>query len=135
MCGTSYIAPRRNSQGVNDMSKEFGLLTVCGGDCKRCPNYLGEKQPRCAGCDTLKGKPFWANGVCPIYACVNKQGVDQCGVCKDFPCEQFMNHYDPNNPEGQRNAVVRAGVLAYRTKHGDEKASDLLNKLEKPRRV
>jgi hypothetical protein len=117
------------------MSKGFGLLTVCGEDCGHCQNYLGEKQPRCAGCDALKGKPFWATGTCPIYACTNKQGVNHCGVCKEFPCEQFMNHYDPNNPEGQRNAVARAGILAYRAKHGDEKASALLNKLGKPRRA
>jgi hypothetical protein len=54
-----------------------------------------------------------------------------CGECGEFPCEQFIGHYDPNNPEGQRNAVVRAGVLSYRAKHGDQKTSILLNKIEK----
>ena len=117
------------------MSKEFGLLTPCGGDCGVCPNYLGEKEPRCAGCGKLKGKPFWANGVCTLYACAEKKAVDHCGVCSEFPCEQFISHYDPNNPEGQRNAVVRAGVLSYRAKHGDKKTSLLLNKLEKPSRA
>jgi hypothetical protein len=117
------------------MPKEFGLLTVCGSDCGYCANYLGEKQPRCAGCVALRGKPFWATGVCPIYGCVNKHGVDHCGVCEEFPCEQFINHFDPNNPEGQRNAVTRAGVLAYRAKHRDEKTSALLNKIEKSHRA
>jgi hypothetical protein len=118
---------------VIDMSKEFALLTVCGEDCAHCPNYLGMKQPRCEGCTALKGKPFWTTEVCPIYACTNKQGVDHCGSCKEFPCEQFVNHYDPNNSEGQRNAISRAGVLSYRAKHGDEKAAILLRKLGKPR--
>lgn len=119
---------------VISMSK-LGLLTVCGEDCAHCPNYLGEKLPRCSGCMALKGKPFWATGVCPIYACTNKQGVNHCGVCKDFPCEQFVNDYDPNNPEGQRNAISRVGVLSYRAKHGDEKATKLLGKLGKPSRA
>jgi hypothetical protein len=46
-----------------------------------------------------------------------------------------MNHYDPNNPEGQRNAVVRAGILAYRTEHGDKKTLEMLNKLRNPHRA
>jgi hypothetical protein len=66
---------------------------------------------------------------------VNKHSVDHCGVCEEFPCEQFINHFDPNNPEGQRNAVTRAGVLAYRAKHRDEKTSVLLNKIEKSHRA
>jgi hypothetical protein len=93
---------------------------------------MGEKQPQCAGCTALKGKPFWAKGVCPIYVCADKQGINHCGACKEFPCEQLINQYDPNNPEGQRNAITRAGILAYRTKHGDKKTSALLNKLGKP---
>jgi hypothetical protein len=40
-----------------------------------------------------------------------------------------MNHYDPNNPEGQRNAATRAGVLAYRAKQGDEKTLTLIRKI------
>lgn len=118
-----------------DMSRESELLTICGSDCGYCSNYLGEKQPQCAGCTALKGKPFWVKGVCSIYACTEKKGVTHCGVCTEFPCEQFMNHFDPNNPEGQRNATVRAGVLAYRAKHGDKKVSALLSKIEKPRRA
>lgn len=110
------------------MSQRFGLLTTCGEDCEHCPNYLGERPPRCAGCAAVKGRPFWATGVCPVYACVSKQGVDHCGFCKEFPYEQFMSQYDPSNPEGQRNAAVRAGVLAYRTRHGDEEAVALFEK-------
>jgi hypothetical protein len=119
---------------VIDMSKEFALLTVCGEDCRYCPNYLGEKQPRCVGCNALKGKPFWSTGACPIYDCTSNRGVHHCGLCNEFPCERLVNHYDPNNPEGQRNAVCRIGVLSYRTRHGNEKAAALLSKLRKPRR-
>jgi len=48
----------------------------------------------------------------------------------DFPCDFFVEHFDPNNPEGQRNAVTRAGLLAYRKKHGDKKWLNLVTKLE-----
>jgi hypothetical protein len=51
-----------------------------------------------------------------------------CGVCEDFPCDDFVNQFDPNNPEGQRNAVYRAGIEAYRARHGDEKAAELIRK-------
>jgi len=43
----------------------------------------------------------------------------------------LATHYDPDNPEGQRNAVVRAGILAYRTRHGDDKALELFRKIRK----
>ena len=46
----------------------------------------------------------------------------------------LVNHYNPNNPQGQRNAVVRVGVLAYRSKHGDDDAVALLEKMGKPSR-
>jgi len=36
--------------------------------------------------------------------------------------------YDPEH--GQRSAVTRAGLLAYRAKHGDEKAIELARKME-----
>ena len=42
-----------------------------------------------------------------------------------------MNQYDPNDPEGQRSAVYRVGIEAYRAKHGDEKAAKLIKKTSK----
>jgi hypothetical protein len=119
----------RNLEWVAFMSEQRRLLTVCGGDCSRCANYLGQKLPHCAGCAAVEGKPFWAKGVCPVYACATGRGANHCGDCAKFPCDQFMSHYDPNNPEGQRNALFRAGVLAYRSKHGDKKTSLLVGKL------
>ncbi len=54
-----------------------------------------------------------------------------CGVCEDFPCDKFVSQYDPNDPEGQRSAVYRAGIESYRAKHGDEKAAELIHKTSK----
>ena len=112
------------------MSDELNLMAGCGSFCGSCPNYLGEAEPRCAGCSATKGHPFW--GKCALYSCIESKGVDHCGVCSDFPCHDLINHYNKNNPHGQRNAATRAGVLAYRSKHGDERALELLKKLGRP---
>jgi hypothetical protein len=106
---------------------EMKLATSCGEHCEPCPYYKGEKPPPCAGCNVHKGHPFW--GECKLYACVTKHDIEHCGSCIDFPCDFFIGHFDPNNPEGQRNAVTRAGLLAYRKKHGDKKWLTLYKKL------
>jgi len=57
--------------------------------------------------------------------------VRHCGACVEFPCDKFVETFDPNNPEGSRNAVYRAGIEAYRARHGDEKATILSRKTSK----
>jgi hypothetical protein len=39
--------------------------------------------------------------------------------------------FDPNDPEGRRSAVYRTGIEAYRARHGDEKAVELIRKTAK----
>ncbi len=102
------------------------MMSSCGLDCGACKFHSGEKQPSCVGCTAIKGKPFW--GACPTYKCAEEHKVKHCGSCGEFPCEKFIAAFDPNDPEGQRSAVYRAGVEAYRTRHGDEKAVDLIAK-------
>lgn len=63
-----------------------------------------------------------------MYRCAGDRDVDHCGLCNEFPCDLLAGHYDPDNPEGQKNAVVRMGVLAYRRRHGDRNALALLRK-------
>jgi len=109
------------------MAEESGYFPGCGEFCGSCPYHTGEKQPSCPGCDVVKGKPFW--GECEVYTCIAEHGVEHCGLCGEFPCDLFINHYEEAAPEGQRSAVFRAGVLAYRAKHGDAKALKLLKKL------
>ncbi len=102
-------------------------LPCCGEFCSTCVYHTGGKEPHCPGCGTVRGKPFW--GRCPIYACADKKGVEHCGLCPDFPCDAFIGHYEESLPEGQRNAVTRAGILAYRARHGDDKTIELLKKI------
>jgi hypothetical protein len=105
------------------------MMSPCGLDCGACEWHAGGKQPSCAGCNEIKGKPFW--GMCPTYACAQEHETKHCGICVEFPCDKFVSMFDPNDPEGQRSAVYRAGIEAYRARHGDEKAIELIKKTSK----
>ncbi len=91
-----------------------------------CPYYKKERSPHCSGCGDHKGNPFW--GKCKLYACASDHQVEHCGLCQSFPCDLFVNQYDPEH--GQRSAFTRAGLLAYRKKAGTERFIELLHKLE-----
>jgi len=106
------------------------MMSPCGLDCASCEWHAGGKPPRCAGCVEIKGRPFW--GICPTYTCVSNHKAGHCGTCDEFPCEKFLDMFDPNDPEGRRTAVYRAGIEAYRARYGDEKATELIRKTVKP---
>ena len=105
------------------------MMSTCGLDCGSCEWHMGGRQPRCAGCIEIKGKPFW--GKCPTYACAQEHKAKHCGLCGEFPCDKFVEMFDPNDPEGRRSAVYRAGIEAYRVRHGDEKAVELIRNTAK----
>jgi hypothetical protein len=102
------------------------IFTGCGVICNDCEYLTGEKEPKCPGCTIHEGKPFW--GECPTFSCVKEHGVQHCGLCGEFPCDRFIDMYDPAH--GQVSSLIRAGLLAYRAKHGDEKAVELARKIE-----
>jgi hypothetical protein len=104
-------------------------LNPCGASCDRCPSYLGtdELGRTCPGCLEANGNPWW--GVCNVFRCSKNKDLQHCGLCDQFPCDRLIAHYDPDNPQGQRNAVLRVGILAYRARHGDEKVTGLVMKL------
>jgi hypothetical protein len=115
---------------MSEMSK---TLTGCGSCCTQCPSYTGEKEPKCQGCNESKGNPFW--GKYKTYQCISNHGVDHCALCEEFPCDELASDFIPNNPAGQKNAVIRIGVCAYRARHSDIKTVELLQKIGKPSRV
>ncbi len=106
---------------------KISRLHACGAYCDDCPSYKGKEAPACEGCIETRGNPWW--GECKLFKCASDKGVSFCGACDDFPCEISVTHFDPDNPVGQRNAIVRIGIQAYRAKHGDEKALELAEKL------
>lgn len=102
-------------------------ISGCGILCSDCEYLTGKKPPKCSGCNSIRGNPFW--GKCHIYNCIKEHDVDHCGKCQEFPCDTFINAYDPS--QGPKSALTRAGVVSYRAKHGDKKTANLLRNLSK----
>ena len=102
------------------------LLAVCGTYCAMCPHFKEESTPYCTGCGNQKGDPYW--GECKIYKCAADRALDHCGLCRDFPCDLFVDQFDPE--QGQESALHRAGLLAYRKRAGTEKYLEMVKKLE-----
>ena len=101
------------------------LVSPCGTYCGTC-TFLNKKDPpTCSGCGNQKGRPFW--GECKLYDCATRK-VEHCGVCKDFPCDLFVNQFDPS--AGQKSSFTRAGLLAYRKRAGTEKFIEMSKKLD-----
>lgn len=107
------------------------LIGPCGTLCSLYPHYLKTNAPDCSGCGTHNGKPFW--GTCNLYICAIKQSVEPCGLCRDFPCEDFINQFDPKL--GQKSVLIRAGLLAYRKQAGTAKYRDLAQKIGQSWRI
>lgn len=97
------------------MNRDY--LAPCGEYCGTCKFLNRTETPNCLGCHIHKGEPLW--GTCKLYACANEHNVHHCGACEDFPCDLFINQYDPSH--GPESAFTRAGLLAYRNKAGNKK--------------
>ena len=109
-----------------DVKLDEQLLAPCGTYCKLCSYFGKERTPHCPGCGTQEGHLFW--GECKLYACSLTHNVEHCGLCKEFPCDLFIDQYDPEH--GQKSAIMRAGLLAYRKKAGTQKYIEIVKKLE-----
>ncbi len=101
------------------------LVAPCGTYCGTCSLLNREQKPSCLGCANQKGELFW--GKCKLYACATGR-VEHCGICDDFPCDLFVNHFDP--ADGQKSAFTRAGLLAYRKRAGTQKFLEMSKKLD-----
>lgn len=109
---------------------EIRLLAPCGMYCGFCRVYNKETDLHCSGCFSQKGHQFW--GECKLYACAAQHGVEHCGLCDDSPCDFFIGYYPgaPDNLQGQRDALLRAGLLAYRKKAEPGKYLEIVKKLK-----
>ena len=110
---------------ARDSALDESLLTPCGEYCGFCPHLNKERTPFCPGCDFQKGQPF--HGTCKVYFCAKEHAVEHCGLCTEFPCDLFIGQYDPR--QGQRSALTRAGLLAYRKKAGPGRFVEMTKKL------
>ncbi|MDP4227126.1 MAG: DUF3795 domain-containing protein [Bacteroidota bacterium] len=85
------------------------LTAPCGRDCFNCYFYLASNDEKlkhmmasklnldpekvvCTGCRNIKGdcqvlRNYGFIGKCKIYQCVEKNKVEFCSDCSDFPCD------------------------------------------------
>ena len=74
----------------------------------RCGIYCGECEYRestnCPGCIQAMGNPFW--GECPVATCCLAKGLENCGWCDEFPCEQLVE-YAYDKEQGDKGERIR----------------------------
>ncbi|MFH1090377.1 MAG: DUF3795 domain-containing protein [Pseudomonadota bacterium] len=93
---------------------DYFLMTApCGLDCFNCPMYqaresedlrnkiasrlgLSPQEAQCPGCRPLGGTiPFLGmTQPCKVYRCISEKGLDFCGDCEDFPCDNLHPYAD-----------------------------------------
>lgn len=88
------------------------LVAPCGTNCGACGAYLvkddsslGERIKNsvgwngvpCPGCRPSGGQCQWVDGKCELYACVERQGVEYCFECDEFPCAKMNPTADRAN--------------------------------------
>lgn len=58
----------------------------CGFDCRMCPIFSLEDKNKCNGCK--KGTYVFCL-TCDIRTCNKNKSIDNCGKCKNYPCEKI----------------------------------------------
>lgn len=66
----------------------------CGIVCSECEFHANST---CKGC-TMIPKPFWGDS-CPIKDCCKNKELENCGKCKEFPCD-LLNSFAYNEEQG-----------------------------------
>lgn len=82
---------------MNENINEKGRVTlaVCGMDCTKC-RFADESG--CSGC--MQGQLF-EDEECGIYNCCMVKGLEHCGQCNDFPCDDLKAvSYDQETGDG-----------------------------------
>lgn len=92
----------RKSSSVPDKK----LAAVCGLFCPSCTVYIGvhedperlEEMARrfgqpldklqCNGCRSDK-RSYYCESLCTMYKCAAAKGIDFCGQCAEYPCEEL----------------------------------------------
>jgi len=91
-------------------------ISTCGLVCSECEYY----NTTCSGCRAIKGSTFWAKEmmptkVCPLYDCaVKKRGYNDCGDCKELPCQLFLSMKDPKSTDEEHQRSIGERVARLR---------------------
>ena len=72
----------------------------CGLKCSEC-SY--KEKTNCAGCIIIT-EPFWADH-CPVKTCCEGKYLQNCGECKDFPCD-ILNSFSFDKEQGDNGKRI-----------------------------
>ncbi|MCL2576198.1 MAG: DUF3795 domain-containing protein [Defluviitaleaceae bacterium] len=77
------------------------IKSRCGVICdtQKCKEAFGID---CEGCVNIE-KPLW--GECDVKVCCEGKELENCGFCKDFPC-QMLNAYSHDEEHGDNGARI-----------------------------
>jgi len=82
------------------------LAAVCGLFCPACTVFIGTKEDpdrlqmiakrlhrsveelQCTGCRSGK-RCYYCEEICKMARCADKKGIDFCGECAEYPCEEL----------------------------------------------
>ena len=81
---------------------------VCGLFCPSCTLYIGTQEDperlkfladafklpvedvMCGGC-RAEVRSFYCRDLCKMYKCADEKGLEFCGNCKDYPCQELKD--------------------------------------------
>ena len=75
---------------MNQHTRNYPTIGVCGLDCGLCPRYYTVGASRCPGC----GGPEFSSkhpSCSFIKCCVKTKNLEICAECSDFPCSKFKS--------------------------------------------
>ena len=75
---------------MQNVTKIYPTIGVCGLDCGLCPRYYTVGPSRCPGCcgpDFFNKHPSCSFITC----CVKKKNLEVCAECSEFPCSKFKS--------------------------------------------
>jgi hypothetical protein len=91
---------------VFPMKPDKRLAAVCGLFCPSCSAFIGTNEDparleamakrmgrsvedlTCRGCRSQK-RSFFCETLCVMHGCAAKKGIDFCGECAEYPCEEL----------------------------------------------
>ncbi|MRS03701.1 DUF3795 domain-containing protein [bacterium] len=70
-------------------------IAYCGNNCERCPQYKKGCPNGCLGETCSLGC-----GGCSVRKSANKNQVENCAVCNQYPCKTLQTQYENMDAEG-----------------------------------
>lgn len=91
----------------NSIEMDKNLAAVCGLFCPSCIVFIAQRESpekreqlaknlnlpveavKCSGCRSATRFSYCDS--CKLYVCAAEKGIDFCGECDDYPCEELKN--------------------------------------------